>query len=220
MFLLAFHAFLRIGEITVHSRNKSDLVVQLDVSISNTGSLLVMSQFKHNTSGHPVTLSILPTKDRYCPVNSLSQLLKVRGPAKGSLFAFTNASPVSRNFFFQYLSKALQWAGLDRSKYKAHSFRIGAATKAADMGMSEAQIQSMGRWKSIAFQRYIRIPMLRMNSPWCAAFSCNCFVLYGVDDAAWLAFILYIVMLVSCHCGMLSRVLWSMTGLTLAPSSS
>ena len=38
MFLLAFHAFLRIGEITVHSRNKCDSVVQLgDVSISDTG---------------------------------------------------------------------------------------------------------------------------------------------------------------------------------------
>ena len=101
MFLLAFHAFLRIGEITVHSRNKCDSVVQLgDVSISDTGILLVMSQFKHNTSGRPVTLSILPTKDRYCPVHSLSQFLKVRGPAKGPLFAFVNTSPVCRNFFF------------------------------------------------------------------------------------------------------------------------
>ena len=89
----------------------------------------------------------------------------MRGLAKGPLFAFANASPVSRNFFCQYLSKALQCAGLDPSKYKDHSFRIGATTTAADMGMSEAQIQSMGRWKSIAFKRYIRIPMLRMNSP-------------------------------------------------------
>ena len=166
MFLLAFHAFLRIGEITVHSRKKCDSVVQLgDASISDTGILLVISQFKHNASGRPVTLSILPTKDRYCPVHSLSQFLKVRGPVKGPMFAFANASPVSRNFFCQYLSKTLQWAGLDLSKYKAHSFRIGAAITAADMGMSEAQIQSMSRWKSIVFKRYIRIPMLRMNSP-------------------------------------------------------
>ena len=166
MFLLAFHAFLRIGEITVHSRKKCDSVVQLgDASISDTGILLVISQFKHNASGRPVTLSILPTKDRYCPVHSLSQFLKVRGPVKGPMFAFANASPVSRNLFCQYLSKTLQWAGLDPSKYKAHSFRIGAAITAADMGMSEAQIQSMSRWKSIVFKRYIRIPMLRMNSP-------------------------------------------------------
>ena len=101
MLLLAFHAFLRIGEITVHSRNECDSVVQLgDMSISDTGILLVMSQFKHNTSGRPVTLQIFPTKDRYCPVHSLSQFLKVRGPAKGPMFVFANASPVCRIFFF------------------------------------------------------------------------------------------------------------------------
>ena len=39
------------------------------------------------------------------------------------------------------------------------------AFHAADMGMSETQIQLMGRWKSTAFRRYIRIPMLQMNRP-------------------------------------------------------
>ena len=166
MFLLAFHAFLRIGEITVHSRNRGDLVIQLgDVTISSTGIILVMSHFKHNTSGRPVTLSISHTNDGYCPVQALSRFLKDRRPFKGPLFAFANASPVSRNYFCQYLGKALQWAGLDPTKYKAHSFRIGAATTAADMGISEPQIQAMGRWKSAAFKRYIRIPMLQMNKP-------------------------------------------------------
>ena len=109
MFLLAFHAFLRIGEITVHSRSRGESIVQLfDVTISNTGIVLVMSHFKHNTLGRP---------------------------------------------------------GLDPTKYKAHSFRIGAATTAADMGMSETQIQSMGIWKCTALRCFIRIPMLQMNIP-------------------------------------------------------
>ena len=166
MFLLAFHAFLRIGEITVHSRSWGESIIQLgDVTISNTGIVLIMSHFKHNTSGRPVTLSISHTNDGYCPVQALSRFLKVRGPFKGPLFAFANASPVTRNYFCQYLGKALQWAGLDPTKYKAHSFRIGAATTAADMGISETHIQLMGRWKSTAFRRYVRIPMLQMNRP-------------------------------------------------------
>ena len=135
------------------------------MTISNTGIVLIMSHFKHNTSGRLVTLSISRTNDGYCPVQALSRFLKVRGPFKGPLFAFANASPVTRNYFCQYLGKALQWAGLDPTKYKAHSFRIGAATTAADMGMSETHIQLMGRWKSTAFRRYIRIPMLQMNRP-------------------------------------------------------
>lgn len=164
MFLLAFHAFLRIGEMTVHSRSKSESVVQLtDVSISNSGLTLVMCHFKHNTSGRPITLSISRTNDEYCPVLALSRFLNVRSPFKGPLYAFANGSPVSRNYFCQQLSKALKYAGLDPGNYKAHSFQIGAATTAADSGMSETQIQAMGRWKSTAFKRYIRIPMLQMS---------------------------------------------------------
>ena len=192
MFLLAFHAFLRIGEITVHSRTRSEYVIQAaDVSISHSHIVLVLCHFKHNTSGRPVTLHISQTQNKYCPVQALSRFLKVRGSFNGPLFGFANASLISRNYFCQYLRKALQWVGLDPSKYKAlecvgldpskykalqwvgldpskykaHNFRIGAATTAADMGMSDTQIQSMGRWKSTAFKSYIRIPMLQMTRP-------------------------------------------------------
>jgi hypothetical protein len=46
---------------------------------------------------------------------------------------------------------------------KGHSFRIGAATAAAIQGASDEDIQRMGRWKSQAFKRYIRIPVLQLN---------------------------------------------------------
>ena len=62
----------------------------------------------HNKTGRPVTLLISHTHNKYCPVQALSQSLKVRGSFNGPLFAFANASPVSRNYFCQYLRKALQ----------------------------------------------------------------------------------------------------------------
>ncbi len=37
-----------------------------------------------------------------------------------------------------------------------HSFRIGAATTAAHKGLSQQQIQELGRWSSEAFKSYIR----------------------------------------------------------------
>ena len=50
MFLLSFHAFLRIGEITVHSKARHASVIQVsDVTISNSSLTLVMCHFKHNT---------------------------------------------------------------------------------------------------------------------------------------------------------------------------
>ena len=41
-----------------------------------------------------------------------------------------------------------------------HSFRIGAASFAAEQGLSDAQIRVLGCWKSNAFHKYIRVSTL------------------------------------------------------------
>ena len=55
------------------------------------------------------------------------------------------------------LTVTTKFAGLNPKLYKGHSFRIGAATEAANRGYSENAIQKMGRWNSSAVRRYIRI---------------------------------------------------------------
>lgn len=55
---------------------------------------------------------------------------------------------------------ATQLCGLAPSHYKGHSFWRGAASHAADRGLSAAQIHALGRWKSNAFRRHIRVPSL------------------------------------------------------------
>lgn len=45
---------------------------------------------------------------------------------------------------------------MDTQLYNTHSFRIGAATVARNAGMSIVDIKSLGRWKSDAYQHYIR----------------------------------------------------------------
>ena len=42
------------------------------------------------------------------------------------------------------------------SGYSGHSFRIGAATSAALGGLSVSEIQTLGRWKAMAVNLYIR----------------------------------------------------------------
>lgn len=83
--------------------------------------------------------------------------LQARVHKPGHLFQMPNGSPVPRSIFTEKLSTALKFCGLDPSRYKGHSFRIGAATHAADKGMSDAQIRAMERWKSNAFLKYIRL---------------------------------------------------------------
>ncbi|KAK2175933.1 hypothetical protein NP493_8g09036 [Ridgeia piscesae] len=71
-------------------------------------------------------------------------------------------SQTKHPYFSSQLSACLSHAGYDPSLYKCHSFRICAATTAATRGYTDVQIQSMGRWRSAAFRRYIRIPMMTL----------------------------------------------------------
>jgi hypothetical protein len=72
-------------------------------------------------------------------------------------------TPVLRQYFTAQLRLALKFNDLDLSRYQTHSFRIGTATTAAASGYTEIQIQNMGRWKSNAFRKYIRIPSITLH---------------------------------------------------------
>ena len=70
---------------------------------------------------------------------------------------------ITRTFFVTQLKAALKFNNLDCALYKAHSFRIGAASWATAKGFSDSQIRLLGRWKSNAFLKYIRTPSLGTN---------------------------------------------------------
>jgi hypothetical protein len=43
-----------------------------------------------------------------------------------------------------------------KGRFRSHSFRIGAATEASRMGISDEVVKKCGRWSSGAFRNYIR----------------------------------------------------------------
>ena len=165
MYLLAFHAFLRIGEIAAATPAQSSTVLQFSqIAVTSSDCSVVFHTYKHY-SGPPVTLSVPAHADSaLCPVKAMRLYIAVRGNSPGPLFMFPGGAPVSKSFFSVQLKKSLTWAGLPHGSYKGHSFRIGAATTAAMRGMSDEEIQRMGRWKSQAFRKYIRITMLHLHS--------------------------------------------------------
>ena len=164
MYLLAFHAFLRIGEIAVTSTAQRGQVLQVSqLTVTSSGCTVVLYAYKHY-AGPPVTLAIpVHTESPCCPVQAMRAYLALRGLSPGPLFIFPGGAPVTKSFFTTQLKKSLTWAGLSPLCYKGHSFRIGAATAAAMQGVSDEEIQRMGRWKSQAFKKYIRIPMLLLR---------------------------------------------------------
>ena len=162
MFLLAFHAFLRISEFALPSSGKSDHILQLsNISIHPDEVLIQFNSFKHHR-GHPVSISVPSHVSYYCPVKHLAQFLLIRGTSPGPLFIFPDETPVTQGFFRSSLRACLSLAGFSNATYTSHSFRIGAATEAARKGYSDDEIQRMGRWSSTAFKKYIRIPKLSL----------------------------------------------------------
>ena len=170
MFTLAFHAFLRIGEITVNSQGQHPGLLSLgDIQIVQsddrpTRSIqITMRHYKHSRPNSPAVLEIQQQQQPLlCPVAHLQAYLTLRGQHPGPLFIFPDGHAITRDHFASQLAECLKDANLDTRYYKGHSFRIGAATTAAARGLSEMQIQAMGRWRSTAFRRYIRIPMLKL----------------------------------------------------------
>ena len=168
---LAFFAFLRIGEITVSNREgvNNNLLQLGQVSrrcceSGNELSLVItFTNYKHNYNQNPFSI-VLRRQLHACPVQSLLDYFSVRGIANGPLFINPDGSPVLRSEFSKMLCSILQLCHLDPKRYKGHSFRIGAATYPAEQGISDAQIRQMGRWKSDAFKKYIRISSLQSVS--------------------------------------------------------
>ena len=95
-----------------------------------------------------------------CPVQNLLDYFLRRDLSDGPLFRTYDGHAVLRKLFTHYLALIFRICGLDPTKYKGHSFCIGAATFGAECGFSDAQIRSMGRWKFDAFRKYIRGPGL------------------------------------------------------------
>lgn len=161
MFMIAFYGFFRLGELTCKQATMTDRVVSYDnITFVNSQSVnIVITRFKHNTNNRPFTIVInRQPGEQYCPVQCLINYLRLRGYQSGPLFALGNLEPVTTTKFNRQLHRALSFCGLDTARYKSHSFRIGAACYAAERGFSDAQIRTLGRWKSDAFKDYIRPP--------------------------------------------------------------
>lgn len=166
MFLVAFYGLFRIGELASKSTRFAPSVVQYSnlTIVSRNEAKITISDYKHNSSRRP--FDILLARDvssPFCPVTSLLQYCKVRGNHPGPLFCHADQTTISVHQFNVALQQCLSYCGLDISRYKSHSFRIGGACHAADQGYSDAQIRALGRWKSDAFKVYLRSEVLHAN---------------------------------------------------------
>ena len=88
--------------------------------------------------------------------------MAARGSCLGPLFILDGGAYLTRQLFASRLSAVLEQAGIDSKGYNTHSFHIGTATTAKEKGISDVHVKMLGRWKSDAYQLYIRMPQQQL----------------------------------------------------------
>ena len=153
-----FFGFFRAGEITVPSVSAFDLTVHLawgDVSIDSghppSKIRVFLKRSKTDQFGRGVAVFLGATGDELCPVAAVVSFAALRGDAAGPFFCFQDGTPLTKSRFVARICEAMAQAGIPTENYSDHSFRIGAATTAAQAGLQDSTIQSPGRWSSTAF---------------------------------------------------------------------
>ena len=162
---LAFFGFLRVSEFTVPTQqdyNESTHLSLKDISVDNRSNprliKLRIKQSKTDPFRQGVDIYLGATDTPICPVSALMPYLTERGAQPGPLFITSDHLYLTRALFSKKVDTILDILQVKTQQYNTHSFRIGAATTAALALIPDAHIKMLGRWRSDAYQRYIKTP--------------------------------------------------------------
>ena len=142
------HVFQGI-EATVPSLEAYDCSVDLSIAdISNNSwqrPSVVITKSKHPK---PIRSGLAPTfiwgkYERL--IAALLSYINIRGLSPSPLFHSRNSSLLTRDALVNVVRAALSGVGTDPSLYSSHSFRAGAATTAATVGIEDTRIKLLGQ---------------------------------------------------------------------------
>ena len=162
---MGFFGFLRSGEFTCPARPAftPDMLSPRDITVDSHTRPSVVSVHLRRSKADPfglgVTLHLGRTHQPVCPVTAILSYIVMRGQTAGPLFLFQDGSTLSKDKLLTHIRQALAYQGFDAAGISGHSFRIGAATAAAQAGLDDSLIQTLGRWRSSAYLRYIHLPI-------------------------------------------------------------
>lgn len=158
-YCLAFFGFFRVGELAVSRQSYIHRVISInDITLDRSEKILEIKvkYSKTDQVGRGEFLHLLSQGGSICPVSNVKAYLEIRPKALGPFLIHFDGKPLTRYQFSAVLKKSLVVLGMNFTLFKSHSFRIGAATAAAELGLSEDAIKLAGRWKSSAYKSYVR----------------------------------------------------------------
>ena len=160
---LCFFGCLRAGEVTAPERGKfypkahltfDDMPVDRAEDPTRLSVRLKASKTDQFREGTVIHLG--RTGQALCPVAAMLAYLVRRKEGEGPLFRFEDGRLLTRAWLVREVKEALEEGGVGSTGNSGHSFRIGAATTAAERGVVDSTIKELGQWKSNVFQRYVR----------------------------------------------------------------
>lgn len=161
----AFFGFFRLGELLPESARGIDPAVSLmwgDVATDDAENPAMISihlkKSKCDQFGAGVRVVMGRTGNALCPVAAILSYIVTRGSSPGIFFQDSSTQAVTKPWFVEQIRNLLATMGFPQDQYAGHSFRIGAATTAALVGVEDSTIQALGRWQSAAYLQYIRLP--------------------------------------------------------------
>ena len=163
-FCLAFFGFMRISEFTCNGSFSSNIHLTVSDVVFQpsfdqpTHMQVFLKSSKTDQFREGITLTIGKSGSVICAVDSMKQYLSRRKPPTGPLFVYKNGQYLTKVSFTAELRRLLTSIGLTPNEFASHSFRRGAATAAAAARMPPWLIQTLGRWSSDCFKRYIELP--------------------------------------------------------------
>ncbi len=164
-FKVAFAGFFRLGEIvysTADTRNpvtfQATKLTRQDVRFFDKGqyATIHLKRSKSDYDHRGVTVVVTASHDSICPVAALQSLIeRDPQPQSAPLFRLSNGA-FTRDAVLRELETRLLRVGIPPDGYRGHSFRKGAAQEAHNNGLTQEEIQTLGRWSSDAVQRYFK----------------------------------------------------------------
>lgn len=163
---IAFFGFLRCGEFTTQNSifNQDCNVCLGDIHIwtdaAGLQALLTLKTSKTDPFSEGRKIHFYSVMQNTCPVNALIRYMDMRRKLNtdplSPLFLFRDGRHLTRTAFLHMLTTTCIQAGISPLGFSGHSFRIGAATTAAEKNVPEHLVQKLGRWSSACYKTYIR----------------------------------------------------------------
>ena len=166
--LVAFWGSLRLSELLCEERfcfNEKYSLMTSDLFINKESiGIWLCSEKIASEYGNVVEIWSFDSRPDLDPVCALSSFLERRSniPSEETLpvFIWQDGSNLSKSQFNKILKELLsifpEFANSSRDFWAGHSFRSGLPTLLQGLGFHEEEIKGWGRWKSMAYQAYLK----------------------------------------------------------------